>query len=288
VQEPGEQNSGLVDIRALYAASVEQVMRRAQAARARPPVVAFDPVAFDPVAFDPVAFDDEPVVLPRRRLGWLPVMVVLLALATAGGLFVARSNVPAVMYAKATLAPAAIRAETTITGAAMRAEATVVAHVDRLIGRPLLVAAPVGVQPPAPPVAPAPLPVATTPALSPPVSQVGEAAPPAAVVDARTAPASALPARTLVTRGHPLPKAPADTQSTTRTVTHPRSANPPPTATTPAKAGAAEQAPEPATVKAAPEPARAPAPAPAGADSKPLSLDDMIRQAVEAESKRKP
>jgi hypothetical protein len=276
VREPGEQNSGLVDIRALYAASVEQVMQRAQAARAWPPVV-----AFDLVAFDPVAVDEEPVVLPRRRLGWLPITAVLLVLATTGSLFVASSNVPAVMHAKTTLVPAAMRAKATIVGVAMRAEAAVVARVDRLTGRPLPVAAPVGVQPPeAPPVTPAPPPVAPA-LLAPPASQVGEAAPPMTVVDANAAPASAPPARAPVTRGHALPKAAADIRSTTRAPKHPGSANPPATAATPA------EAPEPATVKAAPEPAKVPAPAAGGADAKPMSLDDMIRRAVETESKRK-
>jgi hypothetical protein len=60
------------------------------------------------------------------------------------------------------------------------------------------------------------------------------------------------------------------------------------TATTPAKATAAREAPEAPTVKATPEPAKALAPSPGAADSKPMSLDDMIRRAVEAESKRKP
>ncbi len=285
VREPGEQNSGLVDIRALYAASVEQVMQRAQAARARPPVIAFDPVAFDPVAFDPVAFDEEPIVLPRRRLGRLAVSGALVVLAATGGLFVASSNVPAVMHAKTTLGPAVTRAKTTIVAVAMRAEGAVVARVDRLTGRPLPVAAPVGVQPPeALPVTPAPPSVATTPALSPPASQVGEASPPMTVVDAKAAPAAAPPARAPITRGHALPKAAADVRATTRT---PGATNPPAPAATPAKAAAAAEAPEPATVKAAPQPAKTPA-APVGADSKPMSLEDMIRGAVEAESKRKP
>lgn len=131
VQEPGEQNSGLVDIRALYAASVNHVVQRAQAARARPPVV----------AFNPVAIDDEPVVLPRQRMGRLPVTGMLLVLATAGGLFVAYSDAPvavharatvapAVVHAKTTLAPVVMRATTTMVDVAIRAEAGVVARLD--------------------------------------------------------------------------------------------------------------------------------------------------------------
>jgi hypothetical protein len=298
VQERGKQNSGLVDIRALYAASVEHVMQRAQAVRARPPVVAFDPVAVE---------EEEPLVLPRQKIGWLPVTVVLLALAAAGSLFVASSNVPAVMHAKATLAPAvmhakttlvplAMRAETTCVDVALRAEAALVARVDRLIGRPLPVAPPVSAQPPeAPPVAPAPPPVATAPAPSLPTSPLGEAAPPVAVVDAKAASHSAPAARAPVTRIHALPKAAADIKPaadirpTTLAPKHPSSGNPPAmTATTPAKATAAREAPEAPTVKATPEPAKALAPSPGAADSKPMSLDDMIRRAVEAESKRKP
>jgi hypothetical protein len=58
-------------------------------------------------------------------------------------------------------------------------------------------------------------------------------------------------------------------------------------AATPAKPATAQDAPPPATAKVAADPAKA-APAAGGADSKPMSLDDMIRRAVEAESKRKP
>lgn len=74
----------------------------------------------------------------------------------------------------------------------------------------------------------------------------------------------------------------------TRAPRHPGSTNPPGTTATPTNASAAEdEAREPAAVKAAPEPAKAAVPAPGGADSKPMSLDDMIRRAVEAESKHK-
>jgi hypothetical protein len=266
------ENSGLVDMRALYAASVEQVMQRAQVARARPPVVAFDPL----VPFDPVAVDEEPIVLPRRRLGWLPITVLLVAVATAGSLFVANSNVPAVMHAKATLAPAVVRANAAIVDIAMRTEAAVVARVDQLMGRTVAVAVPASIHPPeAPPVIPPPLPVVI--ASAPPV---GEVAPLTAVVDAKPAPPLATPARASVTAGHALPKAATDVRSTTHAPKHPASANLPMKAAAPAKAPAAEQAPA--------EPVKAQAPAAVAADSKPMSLDDMIRRSVEADSKRKP
>jgi hypothetical protein len=286
VQEPGEQNSGLVDIRALYAASVEQVMQRAQAARAWPPVVAFEPVDSDPV---PV--DEEPFVLPRRRLGWFSITVVLLVLATTGGRFVASSNVPEVVHAKTTLVPVVMRAKTAVVGVAIRAEAAVVTRVDQLTGRPVPVAAPVGVQPPeAPPFTPAPtlLVPASALALSPPAPRVGEAAPSMTVVDAKAAPVSTPPARAAITRGHAPPKAAADVRGTARAPKYPGATNVPAMAAAPAKAAAAAEAPGPAATKAAPEPARAPAGAPRGADSKPMSLEDMIRGAVEAESKRRP
>jgi hypothetical protein len=284
LQQPGEQNSGLVDMRALYAASVEQVMQRAQAARARPPVVAFQPVAFDAVAFDPVAVDEEPMVLPRQGSGWLPVVAVLMVLAAAGSVFVVSTTVPEVVRARTMLVPAAMRAKTIVVDVAMRADAVVAARVDRLLGRPVPVAIPVSAQPPlapaAPPVAPAPLP-------APPASQVEGAAAPIAIVDAKTAPASTPPARAPVPHGQPRPQAAGDTRSTMRAPRRPVPASPPAMAATPAKPATAQDAPPPATAKVAADPAKA-APAAGGADSKPMSLDDMIRRAVEAESKRKP
>jgi hypothetical protein len=91
------QDSGLFDVRALYAETLDEVMRRTRSdarrvslARAgqptRPPTTAWSPPAraFAPAVAAPFAFTRPPEVLRSRGLGWFGVVVAWLATVTLG------------------------------------------------------------------------------------------------------------------------------------------------------------------------------------------------------------
>jgi len=161
----GEQSSGLFDIGALYAASVEQVMRRARTAREQPPVLGVVGVA-RPFPGSPIrpwapaparelvasVIDPEPEPVVRARgVGWFGVAIAWLATAAIGA-------------AAATMVPA--HSVTIFRGHAPLPVAPAIVPVATP-------AAPV----PAVAVTPAPSPVASQPAALAPVATPGDVRP---------------------------------------------------------------------------------------------------------------
>ncbi len=273
LQQRGEQNSGLFDIGAMYAASVEQVMRRAQRARkpamgvvAAPPSIAAPYVAQAAQAQHGYAeYAREPAEV-YEDVDLAGEYVVIAGLPRSGR--IGRFAVAVAWLATATLAAAI--------------STLVPAHGLKKEVAPL-VAAPA----PAPVIAPSPEPAIATVSLS----ALPSAGPTAAI--APIAAAAPTPATPTVTAA----SAPAANPNVTASLPHPRPAAPAhPRAA--AHASAADAAPAsvakgaaaspadspPATLKVAPtKPAAAAAPA---APASGGSLEDLIRQAVAAEAKK--
>jgi|HubBroStandDraft_1064217.scaffolds.fasta_scaffold84056_2 hypothetical protein len=232
VQQRGEQNSGLFDVGALYAASVEQIMRRARVAREQPPVFGVAGVAQPasvalpaPWVAAPTRAHEEDLDLDAlflvrpRGIGWFGVAVAWLATTAIG----------------ATIAM------------------TVPAHTVARSHAPELVVAAV------PPVA---LPAPTTPA--PPLAVV--ATPPAVASPVAVVVAPAVTAKKPIVVVAP--------HARMRTVTASAQADVAP-AIPPAQRVAPVEAPAPKAAAASPPPA-------AGGSS----LEDLMRRAVEADSKK--
>jgi hypothetical protein len=299
-----EQNSGVIDIRTLYAASAPYVSRRAPVARAEPQTVAPSRPLVEYVDLEP---DDLLYVLPRRR-SWLGTTVVLLMFALGGVAIVDTVPAPLFAPAKATIDAAALRARATIETIAPRAHSTIRAvamrtwsTIEARIGRSQ------------PPVAGAP-PIATTPVLA--VSPAVAAEPilpnagmlPATAPPALTPPSTAPPsvvAAPVEAKGHLVslsvpPTHASDPRAPRSHAKAPGGAQPQPLATAarraPAPAASAkgdsdQGSPDAEPTKPAPgavkESVKAQPVAPAAAaDSKPTSLEDLIRKEVQAESKR--
>ena len=257
VQQRGEQNSGLFDIGALQAASMQQIMRRVQTAREQPPVLGIAritvPAPTSPIHSWPpipvirqapsvrqeivIELDPEPEPVPRvRGVGWFGVAVAWLA-TTALGVTVA------------TTVPAHVTARGSAAGSALATAAPVVvapvALATALAGIPV-----------------APIPTAAT-APSQPVAPVPPATERAIV---------ALPVKAAVSpsRARPRPNVRAVPASP------PTPAAPP----QPQQSAPAAEAP-PARAVAPPPPPPAAAPAAAGA-----SLEELMRRAVAADAKK--
>jgi hypothetical protein len=259
LQQRGEQNSGLFDIGAMYAASVEQVMRRAQ--KARQPVfgIASDPRVGAPSPFSPPVevrreeprYTDAPVeeyeevdlaaeylvipgLRPRGHVGGFAVAVAWLATATlaagvatmvpAHGL---KREVAPVVASISAPAPA-----TTTTTATTTATATTPATTTTTTTTTATLAANLGAQPPKAHTA--------SPTRPHPIAHLAADAPAASPPPVAKAPSS--PSLDTATANAPAPKA---------------------------------TAPKPAVAAAAPAPA-------AGGGS----LEDLIRQAVAADAKK--
>ena len=131
-RQRGEQNSGLFDVGALYAASVEQVMRRARVAREQPPVFGIAgvvqpasvalpaPWVATPTLAQEEDLDLDALFLARPRgIGWFGVAVAWLATTAIGATLamtvpahtVARSSAPEPVVAA--IPPVVIPAPTT-------------------------------------------------------------------------------------------------------------------------------------------------------------------------------
>jgi hypothetical protein len=114
-QHRGEQSSGLFDLGALYAASVDQVMKRARTVREQPPVVGIAEIA-PPVSESPLApwpgalvgqqaavadFEADAESEPRLRargIGWFGIVVAWFAVAGIGA--VVATMLPAHTFAR--------------------------------------------------------------------------------------------------------------------------------------------------------------------------------------------
>ena len=253
----GEQNSGLFDIGAMYAASVEQVMRRAQRARQPPAIVGLAepppsrraaPIEHSYGAHDidlieltetPVEIFSIPGLRRRGRVGWFAVAVAWLATATLAS--VIATAVPAHRLSRV-LAPAAVNAAAPSTALAPTTPIAPPTPTE-----PATITATATATPTATPTATATAtPTATVTALAPPPVKIHQAPAP-----------------------HPRPAAHvASTDAPT--------ASPAPVAKPAPTTDVSVAAPKPPPAKEAP----AAAPAPAG-----TSLEDLIRQAVAAEAK---
>jgi hypothetical protein len=287
-QPRGEQNSGLIDIRSLYAATTAHAVRRAQAARVPPRTVA--PVAAAPstqhaeyldVELDELEADDAVAYgLPRKRSRFGRATIVLLMVAVGAGV-VEIAPIPQLAGAKAIVDTAAWRARTAIDVVAPRAIPAVEALAGsarstleaRLgLSQPTQPLAPPVVGTQAPAVAPA---VVVTPAPSTVAPTPGTASP-AAVAVASALPVSVVAAPVEMKAHAAAPAMPAVHAMAPRpSRAHAKSPSP--------------AQPQPAA-KAAPAPAKEPVKAlpaaPAAADSSATSLEDLIRKEVQAESKR--
>jgi hypothetical protein len=262
-QHRREQLSGLIDIGALYAASVEQVMNRARAAR--PPVVAHarPHAAHFPaqrqqqvvrnayaVRYDDAALLEAAGVLPRRGVGWFGVAVAWLATAVIGATV-------------ATTVPAHANVHTHLAA---------IAPVAAAPSAPLPVARPVAVPTPALPsgevsVESLPLVTATNP------SSVTTSATPSATPKAL--PKVAPQAHSHVASAPPEAPAPAQHAEASAAPTRGAAIEKAPPAE---KAAPADKAPAAEAPPAKAAAASAPAPAPG-------SLEDLMRRAVEADAK---
>jgi hypothetical protein len=266
IQRRGEQNSGLIDIGAIYAASVEQVMRRAQ--KAKPAALTIADTLGHPIAnvapqrtqvprvAEPVEeYEDVdlaaeyvviPGIVPRGRIGWFATAVSWLATATlAAGV---ATMVPA-HRVKGELVPAKVAA-----------------------------AAPATAPPAAAPV-PASAPAATTTA-------TGTTDVTALPVAPREVPAAAAPAPVVVApKSHLVAPLPARSRPAARAAVADTAPNPVVAPAAKKPAVVADSAP-PAVKAAAPKVVPAAAPA-AAAPASGGSLEDLIRQAVAAESAKK-
>jgi hypothetical protein len=275
LQQAGAQNSGLFDISAMYAASVEQVMRRAQKAR---PAVAIHATLGAPIGhypqprygeatyeqgfehvpqqaleqYEDVDLAAEYAMIPglRRRgqIGWFAIGVAWLATATlAAGI--------------STMVPA---------------------HGLKWEVVPVVTAAAAAAQMPPDPVQAA-LPVASLPIVAPPA--LAPVAPPAPTTTAIATVTQAMNQAALPTVAAAAPKPHAVAvrpHPVTRTASSDALASAP--AATAGVAVARPAAPtdsEPAVKPAPPKPAVAAAPAAGG------SLEDLIRQAVAADAAKK-
>jgi hypothetical protein len=273
LQQRGEQNSGLFDIGAMYAASVEQVMLRAQKARkpvmgaaAAPLSVAHSYAAqaqHGYAAYAPqVEYGREPAEV-YEDVDLAGEYVVIAGLPTSGR--IGRFALAVAWLAMATLAAAI---STLVPAHGLKKEVAPV------------VAAPAPAPPPA--VAPTPAPAIATVSLSALPSAAAAATPTPATVTAASvtgaapsAPTANLPATASLP--HARPAAPAHPRAAVHAA--PVDAAPAPVA----KVAAPADSP-PATLKAAPA---KPAPAaPAAAPASGGSLEDLIRQAVAAEAKK--
>jgi len=247
-QQRGEQSSGLFDIGALYAASVEQVMRRSRAVRepsirhvadVAVPAPGSWPRAIAPVAapFDEIDIEpDMELFMPAPRIGWFGVAVAWLATTAIGATLA--TTVPAHAFARGhTASPPAAT------------------PVVAAVSAPALVAAPASAPPAS---ATAPAPVSTpAPALAPAVAPA-------------SAPALASTPRkktTITPHAHATPVARSATTEAAAPAPQPQKAQP---------QRAAPAADSPAPKVATPSP-----PPPAGGSS----LEDLMRRAVEADAK---
>jgi hypothetical protein len=268
VQHRGEQSSGLFDLGALYAASVDQVMKRARTVRDQPPVVGIAeivaPVQEAPLQPWPRAavgqnvavadFEADPELEPvvrARGIGWFGVAVAWFAVALIGAA-VATMMLPGPTFAR-------VRA----------AASAAVARARAVAGAPVAVAA----------ASPAPLALPTAPVLP------TLPAPPTLPASAPSTISALSAAHPVVSTPEPAPAAPPK-KATPATYARPRpavrSAPADAPAPTPPPAKAVAIAETPAPKAAVPStPATQPA---AGGDS---SLEAMMRRAVEADAKRR-
>jgi hypothetical protein len=251
LQQGGEQNSGLFDIGALYAASRDLATRRAQQARQPPRVIdaaaarAFSQPA--PASIRPYEVEVEDVELldvaglPRRgRIGWFGVAVAWLVVSTLG--LAVATGVPAHALRGKLAKPVAAALATLTPAPALTATATLTATPTPTATLTLILTA----TPTAPPV----VAVAATPiATDTPKPRPAAPAHPRASAAVRIVPTEAPLAAPA-----PAPVAKTTVSSASNDV--------PPT-------------PKPATV-----PAATPAAAPAAA-----SLEDLMRQAVQNDAK---
>jgi len=261
IQQRGEQNSGLFDIGALYAESVEQVMRRARTGREQPPPVLGVAAAARPVPESPpnpwagaparhqlLALDIDPglePVVPAPGRGSFGIVVAWLATAVIGATVATTLVAHTVARGRAST-PAVVAAAPTAVAMPATALAAIPASPP-----PALPSLPA---PPAPFVAVKAVAPVSEPALAPLPKKAGGAAHFRTRHVVRSAPADA-----------PAQAAPTPVSETAA----PTAEEPPPKAAAPSPA------------PAAPSPAPVAAPASGGA-----SLEEMMRRAVEADAKK--